>query len=89
VLHDAHWKARLDAQIKKGQSWQERLSIAVELYNEKFGSHVAPRVRTEGQAEHLYHAYRDHLFPRYAEWESRAHSIIHRRAAQEPAGVAP
>jgi hypothetical protein len=92
VLADAHWKARLDEQIKKGQSWKERAQIAATLMDERYHYGYAARIkflRTEAQAEELYHAFRSRLFPRYAEWESRAHAIIHRHALQAPAGTAP
>jgi hypothetical protein len=82
ALEDLAWKTKLDAKIKRDQSWKERLDVAAEIYQERYGTGIQTDVADDASAEKLYHLIRPLLYRTWAKYNR----IIEN---QQEAAVAP
>jgi len=90
VLVDLVWKTQLDHAIKHGQSYMERVRIAAALFDQRYGTSEAEKVkayvRTEGDAEAYYYALRPQLYPTYSEWDRQVQDILDAQLEVQPIG---
>jgi hypothetical protein len=77
VLHELHQEVDLNHSMTHAKTYKERLDRAAVVFDHTFKTHeaeqVARRVKTERQAEALYHRIRDRLFRDLHEWRSALH----------------
>jgi hypothetical protein len=93
VIRDAQWQGELDNKITAGMSGYDKMKAAAEVFDQRYGSHIAPqleaRVTTEGAAEKVYEELRPKIAPAYDHWRSITDRVLKAKAGQEPTPAAP
>ena len=93
VQNDVQWKAKLDAATYAGMDPYKRAQAAVQLYDQRYGTHletqILPHLTTEGQAEALYTEVRARLFPSLEHWQSAIDKVLRAQKSQQPTPNAP
>lgn len=84
VREDLKWATKLDQEIKRGQTWEERFRIAAKLYDERNGTKLSSlKTVNEAQAEELYHRIYAAIAPVYRQWQSRVEKVYKRSQAAQ------
>jgi cell wall-associated NlpC family hydrolase len=93
VLRDAHWKGALDNKIAPGMSNYDKMKAAAELFDQRYGSNVAPSFEaaatTDAAAKKAYEELRAKLTPSYDRWSAVTSKVLNAQQGAKPTPAAP
>ena len=90
VILDLAWRTRLNNALRHADTYSERLRVTAEVFDHRYGTHEAQKVkqyvRSEGEAKAYYEQLRPQLYPTYSEWDRQVQHILDAQLEAQPVG---